>query len=157
MRTLLFGAGKGIPWLVLLCCACALALPNGANGQAAIQANISYQSIVNPPPQPPTPQVKGSGSVTGLPANTMAVTLNIKFQKKANGAPAWANILEVNQICTPVAGTANYDTGWQNLTPAPAQGDQYRILVSGSYITGPPDNKTVLLNAVGSLPIKPVP
>lgn len=94
--------------------------------------------------------------MTGLVPGGNPVTVTVKFQKKASGAADWTTMSEVTQYTNGVMGTATIDTGWHTFTPAPASGDQYRILVSGSYMAGDPP-KSNPLTAVGSGPVTPVP
>jgi len=100
-------------------------------------------------------QIKGVTSVTNLPPGMTFATVTVKFEKRANGAMNLANFLTVMQTSPSVNGTAQIDTGFQSLTPAPASGDQYRISVSGYYTVGmdPPVN----LTGISSLAITPVP
>lgn len=142
-----------------LICAAVIVTLSGSAGPAAaqnpaIQANCAVQSV-NMPPAPVTWQIKGSGSVINLPAGTTVVNLAIKFEKKANGAANWVQMFTANQALTPVAGTAAYDTGFQTFMAAPAQGDQYRIMVGGTYVT----NMMMIFNLpnTGSLSVTPVP
>lgn len=95
--------------------------------------------------------------MNNLPAGYTSVTVKVVFQKMPKGTTTWSNIGTVNQIAGTGNGTVNIDTGWQNLAPAPASGDQYRIAVSGSWSnTGPPVTSGDL-TAIASAPITPVP
>ena len=158
--SLLFGVGKRVLPTMILCCLGVFAVASPASAQApppppppAIQANCTVQSVTIPPAGP-TWQIKGYGSVTNIPAGVTNVSITIDFQKKANGAVAWAPIATVVQTANPVNGTATYDTGFLSLTPAPARGDQYRVLVSASYVSG---GQMITIPAVGSAAVTPVP
>jgi hypothetical protein len=156
MRTqLLSGAGKRVLIPCILCCLWVFAVPVGASAATAFgNASCFVQSITMNGTT--TWQIKGTATVTGLVPGNNAVTVTVQFQKKANGAANWANMFSVTQTTNGVNGTATIDTGFITFTPAPAAGDQYRIAVSGTYMTGTPP-MPVMLVAVGSTAITPVP
>jgi hypothetical protein len=141
---------------VFLCCLWAFAAPVGAraaapaftDGVCAVQA-VTMGKMT-------TWQIKGTKSVINLPAGMVSVTVTVLFQKQANGAANWTDISSVIQTIGAVNNTATIDTGFQNFTPAPASGDQYRIKLSGSYSAGmPPVTKNLV--PIASNSVTPVP
>jgi hypothetical protein len=152
----LFGAGKHALCLVFLCCAGAFALP--ASRQAA---NPGFADLtpkfqqVQTPPAAATWQIKGAGSVKNLPNNTSNLKVTIVFEKRTSSTAAWSELFKVEQAHSPGnSGTADLDTGFIDLTTAPASGNQYRIKVSGKYTVG---GQTTALPAAESDPVTPVP
>lgn len=158
MRTqLLSETGKRVLSAVSLCCIWAVAVPTSAKAAPAFGDAVCPIQVVKMPNAPATWQIKGTASVTDLPAGTMSVVVKARYQKMAKGAVKWSDVSAVTQMPAPVNGTATIDTGFQNFTPAPAQGDQYRVLFSGYYVlVGAPGVKKPL-GDIGSVPITPVP
>lgn len=85
------------------------------------------------------------------------MSLTITFEKKAAGAANYVTMFTANQTTSPTAGVVNFDTGFQNFTPPPGQGDQYRIRVGGTYTLGGPPPQTKVLPTTGSPTVTPVP
>ena len=104
-------------------------------------------------------QIKGTGSLIDIPVGVATAKLTVTFQKKPKGG-AWADLFTATQSMGVVIRVANgplpIDTGFQVLTPAPAQGDQYRVTISGTSTSG---NQQVVTNlgTVQSNPYIPVP
>jgi hypothetical protein len=150
-------------WLALavLGCLWALSSPSSVKAQnPSFRSPVcTVQSVGQPPPAPAPPlwQIKGTVPVNNLPAGTMNVTVKVEFWRKAAGAANWVKMFDVSQSTTPVTGTASIDTGFQNFTPSPAQGEQFKVIVSGSYTLGGPPAQNFQLNSVGSLSVIPIP
>lgn len=53
-------------------------------------------------------QIKGTTSVTGLNPGSNPVSVTIKFQKKASGAPNWTDLSTVTQSTNGVNGYGDY-------------------------------------------------
>lgn len=157
MRTQpLSGGGNRVLTSIFVSCLLTFALPTNAkaadpafsNPVCSLQQYSSGGATVW--------QIKGTVSVINLVPANAPVTVTVKFQKKAAGATDWSDMSSVTQYTSGVGGTASIDTGLQSFLPPPASGDQYRIMVSGSYATGsPPTNNP--LNPVGSTPQTPIP
>jgi hypothetical protein len=100
-------------------------------------------------------RIRGTGSAGIFAAGTSSIQIHVKFQKKVGAAP-WSTFLETTQITGVFTGTFPIDTGFLSLDPAPAAGNQYRILLEGKWYSGNPPAPTDLV-PVGSNPVTPVP
>lgn len=155
MRTqLLSGVGNRVLSSVFICCLWACVVPADARAQAKFSsATCASQSVTNG--KMVQWQIKGTAQVTGLNPGGASTTVTFTFQRKANGAMNWTDLSPtVTQTTNGVNGTADFDTGWQNIS-APGQGDQYRVSVNGFYIDG--TGKQVNLMGIASTPITPNP
>ena len=132
-----------------------LAIPTVAVAAPAISTSVCSVQQVTIGDAAPVWQIKGTTSVTDLPAGTKSVSVTITFEKRPNATGVWGNISTVTQTTNAVSGTATVDTGFQNLSVAPVAGDRYRISVTASYIDN--NNMNHVLTPNGSLEIRPVP
>ncbi len=154
MRMRRLGEAKRHQWsLMLACLLWMLAIPVSVRAAGSFSGGSCYvQSVtVN---GTVTWQIRGTASVTGVVPANAPVMVTVKFQTMPKGATQWSDMSSVDQTTNAVNGTANIDTGFVTFTPAPGSGDQYRILLSGSY--GQPPLITQM-QSVGSPPVTPVP
>jgi hypothetical protein len=100
-------------------------------------------------------RIRGIGSAGIFALGTSSIEIKIKFQKKVGAAP-WGTIFETTQFTGVFSGTLPIDTGYLPLTPAPAAGDQYRILLEGKWASGNPPVSNDL-PPISSVPVTPVP
>ena len=99
--------------------------------------------------------ISGTAQVTGLNPQNASTTVTFTFETRPNKNANWAGMNITSTITTNgVNGTANFNTS-NAVIGAPAQGQQYRVLVSGSYIDG--TGKQVPIPGIGSTPITPNP
>jgi hypothetical protein len=153
---MLSGAGKTALSPLILCCLWAFAVPAEAGAQQFDDVACSIQSVTTINGMT-TWQIKGTSTVTGLIADpNSSVKVKILLQKKAKGAANWADIFESTITTAADNGTAKIDTGFQDFTPAPDAGDQYRIVLSGTWMNPGPPAKKGDLPATDSPPITPV-
>jgi hypothetical protein len=118
MKTqMLCGAGKAALSPVVLCCLGAFVVPTDARAQQISNPVCTLQSVTKGGVT--IWQIKGTASVTGLPVNPPKSTVKVTvwFQKSVNGG-AWVNVMSVTQGATAPQGTANIDTGFQDLNGA---------------------------------------
>ena len=132
-----------------------LALPTVAVAAPAIGTSVCTVQQVTIGDAAPVWQIKGTTSVTGLPAGTKSVSVTITFEKCPKATGVWGTISTVTQTTNAVNGTATIDTGFQNLAVAPVAGDRYRIGVAASYTDA--NNMVHVLVPIGSLEITPIP
>lgn len=153
------GASKHVTFPVILCCLWVFAVPADARAQqfdkpSCIVQSVNRQGVT-------TWQIKGTVDVSGLIANPNNTTVEVKakilFQKRAKGAADWSDMVDITITTTTSNGTAKIDTGFKNFTPAPAKGEEYRISVSGAWMTVDPQPKKGDLPAVDSPSITPIP
>lgn len=131
-----FGGKLRLLMLAIFSCLCVQLASSEA--QAVVNPSVGGTTTiqkVTPAGGGTTYQIKGAGSVINLPPATKSVTVQITFQKKANGAANFVDLLVVTQVTTAVNGTATFDTGFQDLAAAPAAGDVYRIKMDATYTT----------------------
>jgi hypothetical protein len=150
------GAGKRMLSPVVLGFLWAFAVPADARAQQFDTSVCTVQSVTRNGAT--TWQIKGTSTVTGLiadPKSTINVKAKIVFQKKAKGAADWSDMFDVTVTTTADSGTAKIDTDFQNFTPAPAAGDQYRISLSGTWRNPGPPAKNGALPATDSPAITP--
>lgn len=153
----LSGAGQRMLSPVVLCCLWGFAVPCDARAQQFENPTCTVQSVTKNGAT--TWHIKGTSSVAGLIADPNSTTVKVKivFQKKAKGDADWSDMFDVTLTAVADNGTAKINTDFQNLTPEPAAGDQYRISLSGTWRNPGPPAKKGDLPATDSPPITPVP
>lgn len=152
----LLEAGKRMLSPAVLCCLWGFAAPADAPAQRFNNATCTVQSVTKDGTT--TWQIKGTSTVTGLIADpNSTVKVKVLFQKKGKGDADWFEILDLTLTVAANKGTANIDTNFQNLTPEPAAGDQYRITLSGTWRNPGPPAKKGDLPAADSPSFAPVP
>jgi hypothetical protein len=96
-----------------------------------------YDAITSSTLQGTQYQIKGSVAAKNLPADTMTVQFSIEFQKLNTTTMTWQTQnppAGAGGFTTPRADhTASYETPWTNFSPA--QGSQWRIYVTGYYVS----------------------
>lgn len=103
-------------------------------------------------------QIQGTASVTGLPAMPAStVNYKVQFQQLVGGKGGWINLFSVSGTTTSNNGTAQINTGFLPLDPGPNQGDQYRIVMTGSYVYPGPPKQNGNFNALASPAVTPIP
>jgi hypothetical protein len=137
MRTKpLSGAGKFSLGLMLVCCLGASVAFGDVRAGAAVQdATCAVQSTNAGGIT--TWQIKGTASVTGLVPRDAQLHVTVQIQEKRKGGK-WVNMFSAVQSTAGANGTADINTGFQDFAPPPKSGDQYRIRVSGYYMTDTP-------------------
>jgi hypothetical protein len=130
-KQLLSGSERRTASLTFICCLWIFAFPAVVKAQAAFSgATCSVQKVSGGGMT--TWQIRGVTSVTGLDPKNASTTVTFTFQRMAKGAKDWTDLTPtVQQTTNGVGGTANFDTGWQGMSAAPGQGDQYRVFVNG--------------------------
>ena len=154
IRQLLSHTGKRVLFSVLLCCGFAVVAVAEAENPAPAFKKPACTVHSTRLGKVVTWQIKGEVSVVNL-SNSDQVQVALTFQKQPKGG-AWVEVMVVTQTTSVNKGTAAIDTDYQNLTLAPAKGDQYRILLSGTYTGGIPP-RTLPLVAGAATPTTPVP
>ena len=99
--------------------------------------------------------VKGVATIKNIPNGTTTIYVTFKFQKFVNNA--WVQIREITQSGGPNNGAATMDTGFLLIQDVSQSGQQFRVLVSGSYVVGGMPPTTTPLTGIGSNAITPVP
>jgi len=150
------GAAKHVLSPAVLCCLWVFAVPADASAQKFNNPTCTVQSVTMGGVT--TWQIKGTTTVTGLIAvpNSTSVHVTVQFQRKQPGFN-WVNLFSVTQATGANNGTANIDTGFQDLSPGPNQGDQYRIVVSGTWGNNGPPVQNGNIPAATSPAITPIP
>lgn len=139
----------------LLCCLWVATNANTAQAQGLANQQITTKQTVYPPPKGTVYSCKGTVAAVNLPAGSKSVSVSIAFERRAKGVTDWTPFIVDNQKAVPMAGGASFDTGWLEITPTPAVGEQFRISVTGSYVDAM--GNTNLFNLVESAPDTPRP
>lgn len=149
-----FGNGKLVLNSMLICCLWVCAVPAAARAQAKFSsATCSVTKVTVGSGS--SWKISGTAQVTGLNPQNASTSVTFTFQSRANANAPWTDLsITVTQTTNGVNGTANFDSGLQNIAP-PAQGAQYRTSVSGFYIDG--NGRMVTIPGIASTPITPNP
>ncbi len=138
---------------VFICCLWVCTVPASARAAASISSVVCTDQNVMVGKMGQW-QIKGTAQVTGLNPQNAQTMATFQFQVSNDGGKTFSDMnLKVTGTTTAVNGTANFDTGWQNF--APAKGQQFRVVVSASYIDG--TGKEVAIGVVNSDPNTPIP
>jgi hypothetical protein len=133
MRTqLLSGAGKRVLGTVLACSVWA-AMPAGAKAQAVAYTDKTITvSVSSTGGMMVVWKTKGSLTVSNLPANRN-IYINLKFERKTVGG-GWTKFRDVHlSSSTGAGGSRTLETDYEIFTPAPAQGEKFRFVATGTY------------------------
>ncbi len=107
-KQLLSGTGKRVLISLLTCYLWSFAIPASARAaDPAFGTSTCYVQSVTGGGMTFW-QIKGTTSVTGLNPGSNPVSVTIKFQKKASGAPNWTDLSTVTQSTNGVNGYGDY-------------------------------------------------
>lgn len=149
-----FGNGKRVLSVMLMCCLWVCAVPAAAKAQAKISsATCTVKNIQTP--MMDQWKIYGAAQVTGLVPQNASTTASFRFQTSNDGGKTWSYMnAKESDTTTGVGGTANFTTQLYTIGQ-PAKGQQYRVIVSATYIDG--TGKQVAIGILNSDPVTPSP